>query len=124
MTYEVPDNTSSDDAGSATEEDEDDMRARYRRYHETASTAGDTQRIPPLSLEELRTWLYLSRILFSIYIYFVFDDTKRYVAKFRHSIPHVAKGWTFGSLGTETPACQAHIDSLGRRMYRAMYERR
>jgi hypothetical protein len=62
MTNIDPDN-SSEDGGSATEEDEEDMRARYRRFHETASTAGDTQRIPPLSLEELRTWLYPSFLL-------------------------------------------------------------
>ncbi len=47
-----------EDEGSATEEEEDDMRARYRRFHETASCAEEADRIPPLSLEELRTWLY------------------------------------------------------------------
>lgn len=56
-------------------------------------------RKPTLSLEELRTWLY--------------------VAKFRHSIPHVAKGWTFES-STQTEPCVAHTDSIGKRMQRAM----
>lgn len=45
---------------------------------------------------------------------------KRYVAKFRHSIPHVAKGWTFSGGENRNP-CVAHVDSLGRRMHRAMY---
>lgn len=98
-------NAATEDEGSATEEDEEE-RARYRRFHETASSAGDGKNIPPLSLEELRTWLY--------------------VAKFRHSVPHVASGWTFGVRGDSSPPerapCIAHVDSLGRRLYRAVYE--
>jgi len=80
-----------------------------------------------MSIDELRTWLYL--------------------AKFRHSVPGVFKGWTFGDFHTyffppdfssgvcynaetfhlRTPNWRqvhplVHINSLGTRMCQVLYE--